>query len=72
MIDPQICFRLADTLPAVFPSGPFRLGDAAAEALSELLQVFACGARRRPVYATVNLIEICRSSSLFAVYVRYR
>jgi hypothetical protein len=43
LVDRQICFRLADTLPAVSPSGPFRLGDAAAEALSELLQVFACG-----------------------------
>ena len=43
LVDRQICFRLADALPAVFPSGPFRLGDAAAEALSELLQVFACG-----------------------------
>ena len=43
LVDRQICFRLADTLPAVSPVGPFRLGDAAAEALSELLQVFACG-----------------------------
>jgi hypothetical protein len=43
LIERQICFRLADTLPAAFPVGPFRLGDAAAEALSELLQVFACG-----------------------------
>ena len=43
LVDRQICFRLADTLPAVSPVDPFRLGDAAAEALSELLQVFACG-----------------------------
>jgi hypothetical protein len=43
LVERQICFRLADTLPAAFPVGPFRLGDAAAEALSELLQVFACG-----------------------------
>jgi hypothetical protein len=43
LVDRQICFRLADTLPAVSPVGPFRLGDAAAEALSELFQVFACG-----------------------------
>ena len=35
----QICFRIADAVPV----GPFRLGDAAAEALSELLQVLACG-----------------------------
>jgi hypothetical protein len=42
-VDRQICFRLADALPAVPPTGPFRLGDMAAEALSELLQVFACG-----------------------------
>ena len=39
----QICFRLAATVPDAFPVGPFRLGDAAVEALSELLQVFACG-----------------------------
>ena len=39
----QICFRLAAAVPDAFPVGPFRLGDAAAEALSELLQVFACG-----------------------------
>jgi hypothetical protein len=43
LVDRQICFRLADAVPAVSPPGPFRLGDAAAEALSELLQVFACG-----------------------------
>src|SRR5260370_940903 len=41
--DHQICFRLADALPAVSLPGPLRLGDAQAEALSELLQVFACG-----------------------------
>ena len=43
LIDRQVCFRLADTVPVASPAGPFRLGDAAAEALSELLQVFACG-----------------------------
>ena len=43
LVDRQIRFRLAETFPAVSPVGPFRLGDAAAEALSELLQVFACG-----------------------------
>ena len=43
LVERQICFRLADTLPGALPVGPFRLGDAAAEALSELLQVFACG-----------------------------
>jgi hypothetical protein len=42
-IDRQICFRLPDTGPAASPVGPFRLGDTQAEALSELLQVFACG-----------------------------
>jgi hypothetical protein len=41
--DRQICFRLADTIPAVSLTGPLRLGAAQAEALSELLQVFACG-----------------------------
>ena len=43
LVHRQICFRLADALPGVPPSGPFRLRDAAAEAVSELLQVFACG-----------------------------
>jgi hypothetical protein len=43
LIERQICFRLADPLPAASPPGPLRLGDAAAEALCELLQVFACG-----------------------------
>jgi len=42
-INSQICFRLADAIPARSPPGPLRLGDAQAEALSELLQVFACG-----------------------------
>jgi hypothetical protein len=42
-VDRQICFRLADTVPAAPLPGPLRLGDAQAEALSELLQVFACG-----------------------------
>jgi hypothetical protein len=41
--DQQICFRLADTVPAAPMPGPLRLGDAQAVALSELLQVFACG-----------------------------
>jgi hypothetical protein len=39
----RICFRLADAIPAGSPPGPLRLGDTQAEALSELLQVFACG-----------------------------
>jgi len=43
VVDRQICFRLADAAPAAPPPGPLRLGDAQAEALSELLQVFACG-----------------------------
>ena len=42
-VDQQICFRLADAVPAAPLPGPLRLGDAQAEALSELLQVFACG-----------------------------
>jgi hypothetical protein len=42
-VDHQICFRLADAVPAAPLPGPLRLGDAQAEALSELLQVFACG-----------------------------
>jgi hypothetical protein len=42
-VDWQICFRLADAVPAASRPGPLRLGDAQAEALSELLQVFACG-----------------------------
>jgi hypothetical protein len=42
-VDQQICFRLADAVPAASLPGPVRLGDAQAEALSELLQVFACG-----------------------------
>jgi hypothetical protein len=42
-VDHQICFRLADAIPAAPLPGPLRLGDAQAEALSELLQVFACG-----------------------------
>ena len=41
--DRQICFRLADAVAAASLPGPLRLGDAKAEALSELLQVFACG-----------------------------
>ena len=42
-IDNQICFRLADAVPAASFPEQLRLGDAQAEALSELLQVFACG-----------------------------
>jgi hypothetical protein len=42
-VDHQICFWLADAVPATSLPGPLRLGDAQAEALSELLQVFACG-----------------------------
>jgi hypothetical protein len=42
-VDHQICFRLADAVPVASLRGPLRLGDAQAEALSELLQVFACG-----------------------------
>ena len=42
-VDRQICFRLPDAGPAASPVGPLRLGDTQAEALSELLQVFACG-----------------------------
>ena len=41
--DHQICFRLPDAAPAASPAEPLRLGDTQAEALSELLQVFACG-----------------------------
>ena len=42
-IDRQICFRLSAAAPAGSSLGPLRLGDTQAEALSELLQVFACG-----------------------------
>ena len=42
-VDRQICFRLPEAGPAASPVGPFRLGDMQAEALSELLQGFACG-----------------------------
>jgi hypothetical protein len=42
-VDQQICFRLAGAVPAAPLPRPLRLGDAQAEALSELLQVFACG-----------------------------
>ena len=38
-----VCFRLPDGAPAATPPGPLRLGAAPAEALAELLQVFACG-----------------------------
>ena len=33
-VDQQICFRLADAVPAVSLPQPLRLGDAQAEALS--------------------------------------
>ena len=42
-INRPVCFRLGDTAPAVPLAGPLRLEDRPAEALSELLQVFACG-----------------------------
>ena len=42
-VERQICFRLANAGPASSPGGQLRLGDAQAEALSELLQVFSCG-----------------------------
>ncbi len=42
-IDRQICFPLATAMPAAPLPGPLHLGDAPAQALSELLQVFACG-----------------------------
>ena len=42
-IDRQICFRLAAAMPAAPPLGPLHFSDAQAQALSELLQVFACG-----------------------------
>jgi hypothetical protein len=38
-----VCFRLAKAAPAAAPPGPLRLGATPAEALAELLQVFACG-----------------------------
>jgi hypothetical protein len=41
--DSRICFRLADAIPAGSPPGPLRLADVQAEALSEILQIFACG-----------------------------
>jgi hypothetical protein len=43
LTDRQICFRLADVAPPELPARPLRLVDASAEALSELLQVLACG-----------------------------
>jgi hypothetical protein len=42
-VDHQICFRLADAVPAASLPGSLRLRDTQAKALSELLQVFACG-----------------------------
>ena len=41
----QVCFRLPDgiALPATAPGRPLRLRAAEAEALSEVLQAFACG-----------------------------
>jgi hypothetical protein len=43
MIGRQVCFRLDKSLPDVPPSGPICLLDTQSEALSALLQVFACG-----------------------------
>jgi hypothetical protein len=42
-VDRQVCFRLADPAPAASPPQSLRLADAHAEALAELLQIFACG-----------------------------
>lgn len=42
-IDRQMCFRLAGAVPTASAPGPLHLADAHAEALSELLQAFACG-----------------------------
>jgi hypothetical protein len=39
----QICFRLTDAIPIASAPEPLHLADAKAEALAELLQVFACG-----------------------------
>ena len=39
----QICFRLADAIPIASAPEPLHLADAKAEALAEVLQVFACG-----------------------------
>jgi hypothetical protein len=41
-VDRQVCFRLDDPATAAPPQSP-RLADAHAEALAELLQIFACG-----------------------------
>ena len=38
-----VCFRLAEAAPIAAPPGPLRLRPVPAEALAELLQVFACG-----------------------------
>jgi hypothetical protein len=43
LVDRQVCFRLANAVPAASRPQSLRLADAKAEALSELLQVFACG-----------------------------
>ncbi|HEX9464212.1 MAG TPA: hypothetical protein VGB82_16560 [Alphaproteobacteria bacterium] len=48
-IDRRVCFRLGDASPAAKLPGPLRLEDRQAEALSELLQVFACGEESAPL-----------------------
>jgi hypothetical protein len=42
-VDRQVCFRLGDAVPAASPPQSLRLADVHAEALAELLQIFACG-----------------------------
>jgi hypothetical protein len=42
-VDRQVCFRLADAVPAASLPQSLRLADVHAEALAELLQIFACG-----------------------------
>ena len=42
-VDHQVCFRLADAAPAASLPHSLRLADVHAEALVELLQIFACG-----------------------------
>lgn len=42
-VDRQVCFRLDDPVTAAPTPQPPQLADAHAEALSELVQIFACG-----------------------------
>jgi hypothetical protein len=42
-LDRQVCFRLSEPAPIASPRPVLRLTDAHAEALAELLQIFACG-----------------------------